>query len=89
MFGIVCGVRRGLMRGAKEGDGLASRYMEMRDSISVTCQSQILSRGFRHQATFMVSVKKIVIGIAESELVGYRRYLVPSIKVPPQLVIRE
>lgn len=37
--------------------------------------------------TLMVCVKEIIVCITKGKLVGDRRYLVPPVKVPPQLVV--
>lgn len=39
--------------------------------------------------TFMIRVKEVIICITEGKLVGDRGDLIPSVKVPPQLVVGE
>lgn len=87
MFGIDCGVRIGLIRGAKDGDGLVRRYIEMRERMSTANQQTKSSQGVLGQPTLVVRVQKVIVCVSKSKLVSHWRDLVASVEVLPQVAV--
>jgi hypothetical protein len=84
MLGRVRGFKYGLIRGVKEGEGVARRYSERRARVSTN-----ISMHFRHVMgavvyTFMVGVEHILVRVAKSKLV--RNWRLPSSVWRPPVV---
>jgi hypothetical protein len=79
MFGRVRGFRYGLIRGVKEGEGVARRYSERRARVSR--MHQLMLHVTNHSSicllTLMVGVEDVLVGVAERKLVGNGRLPAP------------
>lgn len=87
VFGIDCGVRIGLIKGAKDGEGLVRRYIEMRASISAVKLVPSPRRLGWVQQTLVISVQEVIVCISKRKLICDGGDLVSSVKVPSQVVV--
>lgn len=84
--GILCGVRSGLRRGAKAGEGSERRYADTRARVSciplATWERGQVTEGsaalMRELHTFLVSIQHILIRVSKGELVRDGWYPSPS-----------
>lgn len=76
------GLKRGLTRGAKTGDGSERKYIERRASRSGIFE-QVSHAGYMievlEECTFMISIEHVLVRVSKRELIGRWRLLSVSV----------